>query len=103
MHACLEEHVSRMIHESFASSAGLALAMALTGFAFGLVYFAALRRTVVGVAAGNGWLFLLALTLGRYGAAAIFLALVARLGAIPLLVAFLGFLAARAVALHAAR
>jgi hypothetical protein len=92
-----------MTHDAFSSIAGLALAMACTGFVFGRVYFAALRRTAVGIAAGNGWMFLLALALGRYGAVIILLGLAARLGAIPLLATFLGFLAARRVALHSAK
>lgn len=92
-----------MTDETFASNVALALAMASAGFALGLVYFAALRRTVDGVAGGNGRLFLSALTLGRYGAAAILFTLAARLGAIPLLATLLGFLTARVVALRAVR
>ncbi|AZG78846.1 hypothetical protein IYX23_01095 [Methylocystis sp. L43] len=92
-----------MTHDAFPSIAGLALAMACAGFVFGRVYFAALRRTAVGIAAGNRWMFLLAFTLGRYGAAIILLGLSAQLGAIPLLSMFLGFLAARGVALHSAK
>jgi hypothetical protein len=92
-----------MIHATFASIAMLVLATASAGAAFGLVYFAALDRTVVLLAAGRGWLGPAALTFGRIAAATLFLALIARLGAAPLLAAFLGFLAARAVALCAAR
>lgn len=92
-----------MMDATFASIPLLALAMALAGAAFGLVYFAALDRTVVLLAAGRGWLGPAALTFGRIGAATILLALIARLGAAPLLAAFLGFLAARAVALRAVR
>lgn len=92
-----------MIHETFVSSAALALAMACAGFAFGLVYFAALRRTAALFAAGGGWLGPSVLTIGRVGAATILLTLAARLGATPLLATFLGFLAARAIALHAVR
>ncbi len=92
-----------MIGATFASFAMLPLAMALTGAAFGLVYFAALDRTVALLAAGRGWLGPAALTFARIGAATLVLALIARLGAAPLLAAFLGFLAARAVALRARR
>ena len=92
-----------MIHATFASIAMLASAMALVGAAFGLVYFAVLDRTVVLLAAGRGWLGPAALTFGRIGAATILLSLIARLGAAPLLAAFLGFLAARAVALRVMR
>jgi hypothetical protein len=85
---------------AISSNATLALAMASAGFIFGRVYFAALRRTAVEIVTGSGWMFVVALTLGRYGAAIIFLGLAAQFGAIPLLSAFLGFLAARRVALH---
>lgn len=92
-----------MTHETLTSIAVLALATAFMGFAFGLVYFAALRRTVALFAAGRGWLGPSALTLGRMGSAVALLAFIARLGAAPLLAAFLGFLLARALALHAVR
>ncbi len=89
---------------------GLALPMpavlagiGLAGFVVGLLYFATVQRTAVLFAAGRGWLAPVALTVGRIGAAATFLALAARLGAAPLLAAFAGFLLARAVALRVAR
>jgi hypothetical protein len=81
----------------------LAITMACAGFGFGLLYFAALKRTTSLFIAGCGWLGPLALTLGRIAAAGIFLGLTAKLGAVSLLAAFAGFLLARAVALHAAR
>jgi hypothetical protein len=86
-----------------ASTPALALAGALTGLAGGLVYFAALRRTVTLLASGKSWLGALALSLGRLGAAAIVLLLLSKLGSGPLLAALLGFLAARAIALRAVR
>jgi hypothetical protein len=86
-----------------ASTQALTLAGALTGFAGGLVYFAALRRTVTLLASGESWRGALALSLGRLGAAVILLLLLSRLGAAPLLAALLGFLAARAIALRAVR
>jgi F1F0 ATPase subunit 2 len=86
-----------------ASTQALALAGAVTGFAGGLVYFAALGRTVTLLASGKSWLGALALSLGRLGTAVIVLLLLSRLGAAPLLAALLGFLAARAVALRAVR
>ncbi|MGC1860991.1 MAG: ATP synthase subunit I [Methylocystis sp.] len=92
-----------MTHETFASNAGFGLAMAFAGFILGLAYFAALRRTVADLAAGNGRLFLSWLALARYGGVAIFLAFAARLGAISLLATFVGFLLARLVALSALR
>ena len=85
------------------STPALTLAAALAGLAGGLVYFAALRRTVRLLASGKSWLGALALSLGRFGSAAIVLLFLARLGAAPLLAALLGFLAARAVALRAVR
>lgn len=92
-----------MTHASLPAIGGLALTMALAGFAFGIAYFAALRRTVTLFAAGRGWLGPLLLTLARIAAAAILLAIVAKLGATALLAALLGFLVARAVALRFAR
>lgn len=92
-----------MTDETFVSAAGLALAMAFAGFAFGLIYFVALHRTVTLFSAGGGWLGPSALTLGRVVAITILLALAARLGAAALLATFLGFLASRAAALHAVR
>lgn len=77
------------------ATVGLALAMAPVGFAFGLVYFAALRRSVARLAAirlatDRSWLEPVALTLGRWGAAS-------------LLATFAGFLLARAFAVRVAR
>jgi hypothetical protein len=82
---------------------GLAIAMAAAGFAFGLVYFAALGRTVALFSAGCGWFRPLAFTLGRITAAAILLGFAAKLGAVALLAAFAGFLLARSLALRAAK
>jgi hypothetical protein len=81
-----------------------AVIMGPAGTAFGLAYFTALRRTV-GLYRGNndGALAPVAFTLGRIAGAVIFLALAARLGAEPLIGAFLGFLVARAIALRLAR
>ena len=78
-----------------------AVVMAPAGFVFGLVYFAALERTVILFASGRGWLGALGLTLGRVAAAVIFLGLAAKLGALSLLAAFAGFLLARTLALRA--
>jgi N-ATPase, AtpR subunit len=84
-------------------TAALAAAMILSGLTFGLLYFAALKRAAVLLASGGGWTGPLGLTLGRIGAAVIFLSLAARLGAAALLAAFLGFLLARTLALHVVR
>jgi F1F0 ATPase subunit 2 len=85
------------------SSPALTMAAALAGLAGGLLYFAALRRTVTLLASGESWIGALTWSLGRFGAAVIMLLLLARLGAAPLLAALLGFLAARAIAIRAAR
>jgi N-ATPase, AtpR subunit len=81
----------------------LAMTMAVAGLAIGLLYFAALERTIALYVAGRGWVGPLAFTLGRIAAAGVFLSFAAKLGAISLLSAFAGFLLARAVALRAAR
>lgn len=78
----------------------LGLGMALAGCAFGLFYFTALRRTIFVLAERRGWVVPITLTLGRVAAAIVFLMLAARLGAISLLAAFLGFLLARVVAIR---
>jgi len=88
---------------TFAADAPLLLAMAVAGVAFGLLYFAALRRTVTHLAARSGWATPLLFTVSRVGAALVFLALAATLGAAPLLAAFAGFLVARGLALRAVR
>ena len=79
------------------------LAGTFAGLVVGLVHFAALRRTIDLYSAGRGQLAAAALTLGRIAGTIVFLVLVVRLGALPLLSSFLGFLLARTLALHAAR
>lgn len=81
----------------------LTLMMALAGLLFGLLYFATLKRTVALFVGDHGWSRPLALTLGRIGATVVFLFIAAKLGAAPLLAAFIGFLIARALALRAER
>ena len=81
----------------------LAAIMAVAGLAFGAIYFAALKRGVTLFVSGRGWRAPLALMLLRLGAAILFLVLAAKLGAAPLLAAFLGLLAARVLAVRAAR
>lgn len=83
--------------------AALAAAWAAGGLLLGAAYFTALRWTVDLFAAGPGRLMPAMLTLGRLAAAALFLVVAARSGALPLLSAFLGFLVARTVALRWAR
>ena len=81
----------------------LASAAALVGLVFGLVYFAALRRTVELYTKCRSGLTVIALTLGRIAVAIAFFSLAVRLGALPLLSSFLGFLLARMLALRMAR
>jgi hypothetical protein len=76
---------------------------AVAGLAFGWAYFAALRRTIDVYVAGRHRFVPAILTLARVAAATVFLAVAAQFGALPLLAAFLGFLGARALALHRAR
>lgn len=76
---------------------------AIAGLLFGLAYFAAMRRTVAIFVAGGGWARPGALTLARLAAAGCGFALAAWFGAAPLLAAMAGFLAARTLALRAAR
>ena len=92
-----------MTHNALTIHPELTIIMAVAGLVFGAVYFATLRRSVTQFVGGKGWLGPLALTLGRIGAAAAFLFVAAKLGAGPLLGAFIGFLMARAMALRAER
>lgn len=92
-----------MIHDAFVSTALVASATGIAGFAFGLAYFAALHKSAALFATGAGWLRPSALTLSRVGAATLFFWFAAKLGSAPLLAAFLGFLAARAAALRTPR
>jgi N-ATPase, AtpR subunit len=77
-------------------------AWAAAGFGLGLAYFAALRRSVDCFAGGNRIAPAL-LTLGRIAGIAVLLGLSATVGALPLLLAFLGFLGARTLAVRTAR
>jgi len=92
-----------MTHNPLIIDPGLTILMAVAGLAFGWVYFASLRRSVSMFVGGKGWLGPVFLTFGRIGAAVGFLFVAAKLGAAPLLAAFIGFLMARALALRAER
>jgi hypothetical protein len=82
---------------------GYAAATAFLGaLAFGFAYFAVLRRTVELYATGHGILPAI-LTLGRLAAVILLLGVTARVGVLPLLVSFIGFLLARALALRGVR
>ena len=78
-------------------------AAAFAGVVVGLVHFAALWRSIELYSAGRGQLAAAALTLGRVAGTIVFFGLAARLGALPLLASFFGFLLARTLALRAAR
>jgi len=92
-----------MTHNALTIDPEPTILMAVAGLAFGFGYFASLKRSVTMFVGGKGWLGPLALTLGRIGAAVGFLFVAAKLGAAPLLAAFIGFLMARALALRAER
>jgi hypothetical protein len=80
----------------------LAFAVTPAGLTIGIFHFALLRRTVDLYTGSRGGLMVVALTFGRIVGTVLFFALAARLGALTLLAAFLGFLSARAVALRRA-
>jgi hypothetical protein len=81
----------------------LAFAAALVGLLFGIINFAALWRNVELYTGDGSGFAAAALTLGRVAGAVVLFGLAAKLGALPLLSAFLGFLLARWLALRAAR
>jgi hypothetical protein len=85
------------------TGAALAFAAALVGLPFGIVYFAALHRTVELYTHARSGFVAAALILGRLAGAVVLFGLAAKLGALPLLSSFLGFLLARWLALRAAR
>jgi hypothetical protein len=86
----------------FQASPELLAGLAVAGFAFGLAYFAAMRRTAARFAACRGLAVPVALTVVRIAAAALFLGLAAKMGAAQLLATFAGFLVARIFAMRAA-
>ena len=92
-----------MTHTSLIAHPELTVMTALAGLMFGLLYFATLKRSVTLLVDGKGWLGPVALTLGRIAAAVALLVVAAKLGAAPLLAAFIGFLLARALTLRAER
>lgn len=92
-----------MIDTLLANPVAVATVMVLAGVGLGLAYLGALRRTVEALAHGAGWRMPMALTVARLAAAAGLLFLAAKLGAIPLLATFAGFLLARSVILRRVR
>lgn len=91
-----------MTNAALTHSLALGFAAMTAGLAFGLAYFAVLRRTI-DLYGGGSHLVPAVLTLGRVAGAILFLGFAARLGALPLLAVFGGFLLARSLALRAAR
>ena len=89
-----------MTGEGVLPTVALGLSMVLAGCVFGIFYFTALRRTILVLAERRGWVVPITLTLGRVVAAIVFLMFAAKLGAVSLMGAFLGFLLARVVALR---
>jgi hypothetical protein len=83
-----------------ASSLLPAALAAFGGLILGIGYFLALRRTTALLAGGRGWVGPAGLTLARIAVAAVLFGFAARLGALPLLTGFAGFLLARAIALR---
>ena len=75
----------------------------LAGLGFGLLYFRAMRASVQRLLAGASPGKVAGLTLARIAIAGAFASLLALWGAAALLAGFAGFLAARALALRAAR
>ena len=89
-----------MITPALIPGIAVVASFAFAGLAFGLAYFAVLRKTVDLHAAGHGRFAPTILTLGRLVAAILFLGVAARVGALPLISSFIGFLLARALALR---
>ncbi len=92
-----------MITSALILGIAIVASFAFAGLAFGLAYFSVLRRTVELYATGHGILVPAVLTLGRLAAAILLLGVTARVGILPLLVSFIGFLLARALALRGVR
>jgi hypothetical protein len=89
-----------MITSALVPGIAIVASFAFAGLAFGLAYFAVLRRTVDLHAAGHGLLVPALLTIGRLATAILLLGVAARVGALPLLSSFIGFLLARTLALR---
>ena len=84
---------------TLASAAGMAAA----GFIFGLAYFEALRRSVEIVVTGHGWLGPTAFLVTRVAGATLVFVAMAQLGLIAPIAGLAGFIAARSIAVGAAR
>jgi N-ATPase, AtpR subunit len=98
----MEADASGMTGPSLAAAVAIGSGAAAAGLLLGCAQFAALRRTVELYGAGRR-LAPSALTLSRLSGTIVFFGLIAQLGPLPLLSAFLGFLLARRLALRAVR
>lgn len=92
-----------MAHRTLASLWPSAPLLATGGFALGMMYFASLRRGVRLSVERHAWVRYVLSALARITAAALFFAFAVHWGAPALLAAFVGFLAARHLAVRAAR
>jgi len=92
-----------MMMHSIGTEPRLAVLLAAGGLAFGWSYFAALRRGIDAYTAQGSVFKSLLWMLTRAAAAVLFFVFAVRWGAWPLVAAFLGFLAARQIAVRAAR
>lgn len=90
-------------HETRASLWPAVPLLAAAGFVVGRGYFGSLRRSVLLWVAQGTWSTSILLALARIAGAALFFTFAVRWGVPALLAAFAGFLAARQLAVRAAR
>ena len=91
-------------HHAIAALRPAVLVLAIAGFTAGLAYFASLRRGVARlVRVRHAWLPYVLWALARIAAAVLFFTLAMHWGVPALLAAFVGFLAARQLAVRAER
>jgi F1F0 ATPase subunit 2 len=95
----LEKDASRVTGDFTGTDVLVAAGSFVGGLALGIAYFAMLRSSVDRLGRRPGRLGAVALSLVRISVAIAVFIFVARMGALPLLVSFLGFLAARSWAL----
>ena len=88
---------------SFAFLPFTTVTLALAGFGVGLAYFASLRRGVAELVQSTDLRVVLAMFVFRLVLVLLLLVTAVRLGAMPLLAAFTGFLLARTFALRRSR
>jgi len=88
-----------MTHHQLTAVLEATAALAFGGM-LGLAYFACLRKTVTLFAADGGWARPAMLTVTRFVVATAAFAIAARLGPVPLLSGFCGFVLSRGIALR---